>query len=139
MRALVRLAVAVLVSSQWCGCGGDPGPKVYDVRGTVSLDGEPLAIGDVIFEATDGSSTQAGQIKDGAFAFQAQPGPKNVSIRASKKKYGAPGIGPRGENFILVRMIPKKYDLPENKLKADVKESNDESDNRFEFKLTTEP
>lgn len=138
MRAAVRLMIAAVACSMWSGCGGDTGPTMYNVRGTVSLDGEPLKTGDVIFEAADGSSTEAGKIQDGAFAFQSQPGPKKVSIRASKKKFGPPGIGPRGEDYILVRMIPRKYDLPENRLTAEVQASNEETANNFVFKLTSD-
>lgn len=138
MRPMICLAAAAFAGTFVCGCGENSGPKMYGVRGTVSLDGTAITHGDVIFEAADGSSTEAGQIKDGKFEFRSRPGPKHVSIRASKKKYGRPGIGPRGENFILVRMIPKKYDLPQNRLKAEVRETNDESANRFEFNLTSE-
>lgn len=128
----------IVVSMILSGCG-DAAPDRYEVRGTVSLDGEPIPSGDIYFEAPDGSLMDAGLIKDGAFAFHAQPGSKLISIKASKKKYGAPGIGPRGENYILVRYIPARYEQPEYRLKAEVQASSEENVNRFDFKLTTEP
>jgi hypothetical protein len=45
--AAVTAACAMLVS---LGCGGQSGPKRFDVTGKVTLDGSPLTSGQVIFE-----------------------------------------------------------------------------------------
>ncbi len=66
------------------GCGGS-GDGEADVSGNVTIDGKPLATGDIIFESPDGSQTPArGQIKDGLYIVKTLPGPKKVKITASR-------------------------------------------------------
>lgn len=64
------------------GCGGD---GLADVTGTVTIDGAPLAEGDIIFEAADQSSTPQGTtITNGQFKLRVGPGKKIVRINASE-------------------------------------------------------
>jgi hypothetical protein len=64
------------------GCGGD---GLADVTGTVTIDGAPLAEGDIIFEAADQSSTPQGTtITNGQFQLRVGPGKKIVRINASE-------------------------------------------------------
>jgi hypothetical protein len=64
------------------GCGGD---GLADVTGTVTIDGAPLAEGDIIFEAADQSSTPQGTtIAKGQFKLRVGPGKKIVRINASE-------------------------------------------------------
>jgi hypothetical protein len=138
MRPFIWIAVVGVAVPFVVGCE-ESGPQRYEVNGTVTLDGEPIPTGDILFESPDGSMVDAGQIKDGKFSFEAQPGSKLISIRASRKKFGPPGIGARGENFILVRYIPARYEDPQYRLKAEVEASREETANHFDFKLTTKP
>ena len=64
------------------GCGGE---SPADVTGTVKVDGQPLAEGEIIFEAADGTTTPgAGPIKDGRYEIKVLPGAKKVRISASR-------------------------------------------------------
>lgn len=76
----VLVAGAVLAFAG--GCGGE---SPADVSGTVTMDGRPLAEGDIIFEAAEGGKTPAGgPIKDGRYAVKVPPGPKKVRVNASR-------------------------------------------------------
>ena len=65
------------------GCNSAETPA--EVSGTVLLGSEPLAEGEIIFEALDNSKAPgAGMIKDGKYTIQVLPGSKKVKIQASK-------------------------------------------------------
>ena len=65
------------------GCNSAETPA--EVSGTVLLGSEPLAEGNIIFEAPDKSTAPgAGIIKDGKYTIQVLPGSKKVKIQASK-------------------------------------------------------
>ena len=65
------------------GCNSAETPA--EVSGTVLLGSEPLAEGEIIFEALDKSTAPgAGIIKDGKYTIQVLPGSKKVKIQASK-------------------------------------------------------
>lgn len=65
------------------GCNSAETPA--EVSGTVLLGSEPLAEGEIIFEAVDKSMAPgAGPIKDGRYTIQVLPGSKKVKIQASR-------------------------------------------------------
>ena len=65
------------------GCNSAETPA--EVSGTVLLGSEPLAEGNIIFEALDKSTAPgAGIIKDGKYTIQVLPGSKKVKIQPSK-------------------------------------------------------
>jgi len=65
------------------GCNSAETPA--EVSGTVLLGSEPLAEGEIIFEALDNSTAPgAGPIKDGRYTIQVLPGSKKVRIQASR-------------------------------------------------------
>lgn len=51
----------VLLTGLVSGCGTSSTPELAPVRGTVTLDGQPLAGATVIFEPTDGGRSSHGQ------------------------------------------------------------------------------
>ncbi len=76
----VGCSLLLLVS---LGCNSAETPA--EVSGTVLLGSEPLAEGNIIFEALDKSTAPgAGIIKDGKYTIQVLPGSKKVKIQASK-------------------------------------------------------
>ena len=76
----VGCSLLLLVS---LGCNSAEAPA--EVSGTVLLGSEPLAEGNIIFEALDKSTAPgAGIIKDGKYTIQVLPGSKKVKIQASK-------------------------------------------------------
>lgn len=77
-----RTAALLLVLPLLAGCGGE---KPAEVTGTVTMDGQKLAEGEIIFESVDGSKTPAASpIKDGAYTVLILPGAKKVRINASR-------------------------------------------------------
>ena len=76
----VGFSLLVLIS---LGCNSAETPA--EVSGTVLLGSEPLAEGEIIFEAVDKSTAPgAGPIKDGRYTIQVLPGSKKVKIQASR-------------------------------------------------------
>ena len=76
----IGFSLLLLVS---LGCNSAETPA--EVSGTVLLGSEPLAEGNIIFEALDKSTAPgAGIIKDGKYTIQVLPGSKKVKIQASK-------------------------------------------------------
>ena len=66
------------------GCGGTTGKaKAIPVKGVVTLDGKPLAGGEVSFVLT-GQAPTIIPVKDGAFAGEAFAGSNKVEVRSYK-------------------------------------------------------
>lgn len=96
MKNVVRsaLCLALLV---FAGCPGSGGPKTSEVSGKVTLDGAPMATGDIMFEAADSKvSPSMAPVENGVYKAKVQPGVKVVKITSSRP--GAPdpvmGSGP---------------------------------------------
>ncbi len=114
----VGCSLLLLVS---LGCNSAETPA--EVSGTVLLGSEPLAEGNIIFEALDKSTAPgAGIIKDGKYTIQVLPGSKKVKIQASK-----PGtkVDP-----VMKSAMPESILGPEfndkTTLKADIKPGKNE-------------
>jgi hypothetical protein len=64
------------------GCGG---PAKYEVSGTVTVDGEPVEMGEILFITPDHSVNPfATQIRNGAYRISVQDGSYIVQINAMK-------------------------------------------------------
>jgi hypothetical protein len=79
----LRLLIAVLLGViSLAGCRGEP---LAEVKGTVRLDGQLLAEGEIIFEADEQDATpEATMIVNGEYQLQLPPGKKIVRINASR-------------------------------------------------------
>jgi hypothetical protein len=117
------LVVLVVLTA---GCGGSA--KVV-VKGTVTLDGNPLEEGAINFFPADGSGTTAGGvISGGNFSVPVPAGSVIVRISASKvirrePMYAGDPKGPMKE--IRTDIIPAKYNA-QSELKLDVKSGMDD-------------
>ncbi len=124
--ALLTFAAVGLLA----GCGGE---KPAEVSGTVTFDGKTITDGDIIFEATDGSSTPAaGKIVNGQYTVTVPAGPKKVRVLASKtptKPDPALGMIP------VESLIPTRYNT-ETTLTADLKPGKNDGVN---FDLKSKP
>jgi hypothetical protein len=82
------------------GCGGE---RPAEVTGTVRMNGAPLAEGEIIFEAADGSKTPAAAlVKDGTYTVHVLPGPKKVKVLASRPpKKRDPVLGDAARELML--------------------------------------
>lgn len=76
------------VAGLWfaAGIGCDSGgPRLYPVRGIVTVDDVPIAEGDILFVPEDRKQgPDHGRIKDGVFSFRAKEGKHRIEIRAYK-------------------------------------------------------
>ncbi len=69
--------------------GCDKGPKKVAVSGTITVDGEPIDVGAVKFDAVDGVGMSDGcKIKDGKFECEMTTGEKKVTVTAASKVVG---------------------------------------------------
>lgn len=124
------------------GCGGEEGPDIATVKGTVTLDGEPLDRGFVYFfpDTSKGSSgpTAMGEIRpDGSYEIQSSAGREGavvgwhkirVECRAQPKDY---------TETEPPSLIPERYDNPDKSgLTAEVKGGEE---NIIPLKLTSKP
>lgn len=144
-RLLTALALAHLL---WLsGCGGPSGPERALVRGTVTLDGVPIAEGTIVFlpdEGLQGPST-GGKIQDGAFLLPRDVGPilgphrieiQAVRIEGTSQIEGVSGAesGPSAGGSVdnVVMYIPEKYNT-----KSILKEVIKPGENELLFDLVT--
>jgi hypothetical protein len=123
MRARRFLALALCICF---GCDG--GPRTYTVSGKVTLDGEAIPVGHILFIPEDRAlRTEGGPIRNGDYSFQARAGRKRVEITASRQDPNAPtAMGPT-----YVDYIPQKYNV-QSKLKVEV---SADRKNEFDFPL----
>jgi hypothetical protein len=75
------------------GCA--PAVKTVAIKGKVTLDGQPLEKGDILFTHSDPQHGQeAGKIAGGEYSANVHPGANKVSIRATREVPGK--FGPMG-------------------------------------------
>ncbi|HEY1188199.1 MAG TPA: hypothetical protein VGE74_11110 [Gemmata sp.] len=124
----VAVLVGALVTA--AGCGGASGPKKMDVSGSVQLDGQPLAEGDIVFIPEDKTAgAEGGKIKDGKYKMQAREGKNKVEITATRVVPGKKG--PMGTEDLLESIVPEKYNT-KSTLSADV--GSGKTEHNFDLK-----
>jgi hypothetical protein len=103
---------ALILAAAISGCSSDKGGGV--VKGMVTLDGQPLATGQILFVAADQNAQSAeATITAGQFEAVVPPGEKRVEIRAPKvtgkqKMYDTPD-SPTVDT--VVELLPAKYNV----------------------------
>lgn len=81
--------VATLVCVFACGCGS--GKNEYPVSGKISVGGEPIPTGAIVFYAVDGATpVGGGTIKDGTYTANVPPGEKQVTVTGNRITGQAP-------------------------------------------------
>ena len=88
----------LLLAGMFCSCGCTSRDRA-DVRGSVTLNGEPLAGGVIVFEPADGKgATAGGEIQAGEYELVGEagvpPGPKIVRITGVMKTGRQIEVGP---------------------------------------------
>jgi hypothetical protein len=119
-----------------CGCGSNE-PYPVAVKGTVSLDGKPLAEGQISF-ITLGQVPEPVEIKDGKFQGKAKWGSRRVEI-AAYRPYPIPPSVPLSMHALM--KDGKENYLPEiyhthSTLTAEVQKNGN---NDFTYDLKTQP
>ncbi len=99
------------------------------VTGTVTWNGAPLPVGEVIFAPADNrTSPGAGKVEDGQFEFPSKPGTMRVEIQAVRD---TGRFHPVDGYMITELYIPPRYNT-ESQLTAEVTR---DGDNHFTFDL----
>ena len=127
------MAVSVIVFG--CGPTERAEDPTYAVSGTVTLDGEPLAEGEIYFLTPAEGQVDILSIENGKFEGEAKAGSRRVEIRAYKMEEAEvpadmPGLELEPSK---VNYLPAAYNT-ESTLTADV---SDSKPNEFTFELTS--
>jgi hypothetical protein len=125
-----QLLSVLLLAATLVGCSAEKGGGT--VKGSVTLDGQPLPAGRILFVAVDQATPAAeGAITAGQFETLVPPGEKRVEIRApkvtgKKKMYDTPD-SPTVDT--VVELLPAKYNVnSELKLTVDGSEQEQKFD-----------
>ena len=130
--AICALWIIVLLVATGCGPSR---PERVRVSGDVTLDGQPVQDGEIIFTHIDQRlGAEAGRIVAGRFELMAKPGQQRVEINASREVPGTEGQGFRGGR-LLEDYIPERYNTA-TILSAEVTRDRGQ---HFEFELLTTP
>jgi len=132
-RVMLRILAVLVLSISLVGCGGgDDGPEKVTVIGKVTLNGEPLATGDIIFRADGKGQSYAGKINDGSYTLDCEVGSKRVEITSLKEVPGKTSEDNPGEIVnVKEQVVPATYNA-ETTLTAAV------SKDKLEFDFTLE-
>lgn len=131
LRSLLCLLSLVILA----GCQKEDGPAKFPVSGQVTLDGTPLAEGQISFMPSNGVGiSTGGKITNGSYRVDVPLGEMRVEVRApikvgEKPAYDAPD-SPKVP--IIEEKIPVKYNA-NSELKATVVKGT----NKADFKLET--
>jgi hypothetical protein len=137
-------AVLAIAGASFSGCGGggDNLPR-EPVSGKVTLDGAPLASGDITFMPIDAASTStavAAKVLNGAYEVRRSdgpvPGPYRVTISSVEEQAPADAAKAKpgdGDAPIMKERVPAAYNA-KTTLKADVEKGGK---NEFDFPLTS--
>ena len=109
---MIRAFLAALVAC-WAisaiGCGNTDGK--YPVSGEVTLAGQPLPSGAIIFESSDGSNRGGTTITDGKYSLPADqglmPGTYVVRVSAVQPSSGGASAGPPGPEAVAIERANK--------------------------------
>lgn len=125
MRSLYLLATLFALSLLGCGSGG--GPALYNVKGTVTLDGTPIPKANLLLEdATGETKSYFFDVVNGEFSGEVTAGKKKVNIQASRKSKNKmmPTADGSGTEPAIEQYLPKRYNAA-TILEAEIKESGD--------------
>ncbi|UUO06091.1 hypothetical protein M4951_22365 [Blastopirellula sp. J2-11] len=112
-RQVIRWSSLATIVLALVGCGREGVPRV-EVSGAVSLDGQPLKEGMILFSPTGEGPSASGDIREGSYEIERDAGPSpgnyRVEIRAyrdtgRKRKDAATGL----MEDVIVGIIPPKY------------------------------
>jgi len=117
------------------GCGEKPArTPTAVVKGKVTLDGQPLASGKIVFDG--GPSVPAPELKitDGTYSGEVEVGSKTVRISSYKAPppQKGPPKGP-GYDTMPVNILPAKY----NTASKETREVKGGGPNEFDFAVTS--
>ena len=106
------LILLMTVVGSLAGCS-EPAPELYEVSGTVSVDGVPVLEGEIIFRAVDPQGrSYASRIDAGRFLFKTTPGKKRVEITGYKENPNRGQVAESGEEEpTMIMHVPAQYNI----------------------------
>ena len=130
----LRLGAGVL-ATLFCfsGCGEEPPPPVYPVSGTVTLDGKPMADGEVAFVSVQDSIRDTLPVRDGKFQGEIRAGQRRVEIAAYREE--RQGVEMYGDKAPMSRVnyVDPKF----NQLSTLTASVNTSSPNEYKWDVTS--
>lgn len=135
LRTQLRSLVIITSATFIMGCGGgEEGPKLFPVTGTVTLDGEPVPDASILFKDPTGKNkSYFASVKDGAYSTKMEAGKRKVLItanRQSKDKMVDNAAG-TGKEPAMEQYLPAIYN-EKSTLEIDVVSGGE---NQFPFDL----
>jgi hypothetical protein len=123
---------ACVVISALCAGGCSGGPPMGDVRGTVTVNGQPLSEGAVRFIPVNGDTpTTGGTIRDGKFRVQVPVAKHRVQIVANVVDREKTPSNATDDQIVMKKLVPSRYNS-QSTLTIDVVQGLNEP----EYKLT---
>jgi hypothetical protein len=103
-------ALIVLCAISAIGCSS--GEKVGQVQGRVSVNGQPVAEGDIRFLPMDGGSrATGGLITNGAFDVEVPVGKQRVEIFSNVIDEAKTPPNPTPEQIVMKKLVPDRYNI----------------------------
>jgi len=132
-----RYILATVLLTVVMGCSDD-GPERVEVRGNVTLDGQPLSRGAIVFVPMEGTCgpKSAAAITDGEFRFEKEIGPpvgrlRVVITNTRPPEHPGPPVEIRQQPEVTEPAIPPKY----NSASILVVETRSDATNEYQFDL----
>ncbi|MEW4454009.1 hypothetical protein AB1L30_15150 [Bremerella sp. JC817] len=138
MNAPTKMAANAICLPLLClvliGCNSKPPiPKSYPVQGEVTLDGKPMATGEVVFVSVKDGIRDTVKVIDGKFSGEVLAGDRKVEVRSYVPVAANTNMYGPNEEQSMKNIIPKKFN-EETTLTATVEESDK---NNFQFEVTS--
>jgi hypothetical protein len=103
-------ATALFVAPLTVGCG--EGEKVGQVQGKATINGQPIAKGDIRFLPIDGGSkATGGLIVDGSFEVEVPIGKQRVEIFSNVIDETKTPPNPTPEQIVMKKLVPDRYNI----------------------------
>ena len=137
-RTRCGLMILACLALFFCGCGGGGIPRTA-VSGSVSLDGQPLQDGNILFIPMEEGPSAGGAIEGGRYQLDGEQGPSPGRYRVEIRAYRDTGRTERDEltgeaERLMTPIIPPRYNR-ESELEIELAPG---VQNEFDFALHSE-
>jgi hypothetical protein len=133
MRWSVFATLLALSAMLGCGTAEPPLPAAAAVKGTVHLDGRPMAAGEIVF-TQPGLPEHRIPVYDGAYAGEALVGANQVGVFSYIES--PPDSGLSTDEVKQTNVVADRFSF-HTKLTADVKKTTPDAPNQLNFETTT--
>jgi len=128
MNNMLRCGWYLMVLASLVGCSHEP--RLHAVSGSVTLEGQPIPDGDILFITPDGTrGPDPAKVVGGKYELKTTAGKKRVEISASKIRPG--GARGAGGEPVAEEYVPARYNT-QSELTAEVQA---QQKNRIDFEL----